>query len=320
LKTKDYCNTSFYNKSLFSQSNKNASHRLKKQEIKELMDKVLKKVNLIDDMPVYTIPIAFHVVYNKPVENIERQQILSQIEAINKDFRNYNINQIPTKFDRERKLATDSKITFCIANKDANGNSIEGITRTCTQIESFTPFSDSGSTPIELQLVKATRLGGKDGWPSDKNLNVWICNLKCGPGGYAQYPIRSPLESQYLTDGIVIDYRSFGLGGTAEEPYNSGRTLTHEIGHWLGLLHLWGNSDDNLECLDDDEIDDTPKQSGPQRGCPENYENTAICEVEYPLLMNFMDYFNDECSLMFTKQQVLSMRLNLEVLRSTFVN
>src|SRR6478672_5771639 len=319
MKTKNYCNTNIYNKALFFQSKKNTSFRLKIQEIKELKNKALKKVNFMDEMSTYTIPIVFHVVYNKPIENIGVQQILSQIEVINKDFSNYNINKIPTEFKRERQLATNSKITFCIADRDPNDNTMEGITRTCTKIESFTPFSDSSSTPIELQLVKATRLGGRDSWPSDKYLNVWICNLACGPGGYAQYPIRSPNESQYLTDGIVIDYRSFGVGGTAEEPYHLGRTLTHEIGHWLGLYHLWG-PDDDLGCLGDDEIDDTPKQSDPQTGCPKNYEETAKCEIDYPLLMNFMDYFNDECSLMFTEQQVLSMRFHLEVLRSTLIN
>jgi len=255
------------------------------------------------------------------LENIERQQILSQIETLNKDFSNGNIDQIPSKkeFDKERQLATDSKIRFRIADKDPNGNSVEGITRSCTLIESFTKFSDSSSIPIERQLIKVTKLGGKDGWPSDKYLNVWICKLEGEPGAYTQFPLSGLSESQYLTDGIVIDYRCFGLGGTAIKPFDLGRTLTHEIGHWLGLLHIWGNGDGRLGCKGDDGVIDTPKQNGPQTGCPDGHDITKMCGLEFPLLFNFMDYLDDKCSLMFTEGQVSRMQRHLKALRSTFI-
>ena len=116
----------------------------------------------------------------------------------------------------------------------------------------------------------------------------------------------------------MIDYRSFGSNGTAEEPYHLGRTLTHETGHWLGLYHLWGAGDSG--CLGNDMISDTPKQSGPQRGCPKDYEQGKRCDKEYPLLMDFMDYLNDECSLLFTKEQIISMRSHLTTLRSSIIS
>ena len=318
MKDKEHCRTDPYNLALLSKNNKNKSYTLIFDDLDEFTSKELEKGNLPNDKEIYTIPIVFHVVYNKHIENIEAKQILSQIDSLNKDFRNKNTDKIPLEFDRERNLATDSKIEFIFASKDPNGNPTEGITRTHTKIESFTPITDSGSTPIEQQPVKCSSQGGKDAWPSKKYLNVWICNLEGGKGGYAQYPYRNPDESQKLTDGIVIDYRSVGSNGTAEEPFHLGRTLTHETGHWLGLHHLWG-PDDNAGCHGDDRISDTPPQSGPQKGCPKHYQKENKCDEAYPLLMNFMDYLDDECSLMFTNGQTIRMREQLKTMRASVI-
>ena len=135
-------------------SNENNSYNLCQEELNELINKELGKVDFLNGMKIYTIPIVFHVVYNKSIENIETKQIFSQMDSLNNDFRNKNIDKIPIKFSRERQLATDSKIEFIIANKDQHGNHTEGITRTHTEIECFTPIDNSGSIPIEQQPVK----------------------------------------------------------------------------------------------------------------------------------------------------------------------
>ena len=126
---------------------------------------------------------------------------------------------------------------------------------------------------------------------------------------------------QLKTDGIVIDYRCFGSGSETLPHRNKGRTLTHEIGHWLGLFHLWGPGLDGSGCNPvGDWLDDTPPQEGPQEGRPSGYTSNKKCDgCEHPILLNFMDTWDDDCSLMFTRDQVLAMRYWLINKRSSII-
>jgi len=310
---KHYCGTDYYNKILFSEGD------LTQDELyihlnPTMLANVLANINV-----VYTIPVVIHIVYNKSLQNIPRDQVVKQIETLNKDFRNKNISQIPQTYDREKNLATDSKLEFSIKSQRTNGSIVENITRTPTSIESFEYFKESGGIPLKQQPIKSSTLGGIDAWDTSRYLNVWVCNLRTGPGGYAQYPRRVYSGDQRYTDGIVIDYRSFGIDDTAKEPYDLGKTLSHEIGHWLGLYHLWG-PDDSTMCKSDDLISDTPTQRGPQDGCPKEHSMKMGCDVETPLLMNLMDFVNDKCSLIFTREQVMRMRYYLEEIRSSVID
>src|SRR5690606_1866302 len=117
-------------------------------------------------------------------------------------------------------------------------------------------------------------------WPAEDYLNVWVCNMT-GLLRYAQFPV-SPLpglensSNNRLTDGVVIAYNVFGSDDYGSfnllSKYKKGRTTTHEIGHFLGLRHIWG--DDEGSCDGTDYVNDTPNQSDRSTGCP-NYPQTS---------------------------------------------
>ena len=116
--------------------------------------------------------------------------------------------------------------------------------------------------------------------------------------GYAQFP-----GGPAATDGVVIGYHYFGTMGTAQYPYNKGRTLTHESGHWLDLYHIWG--DDGSACWGSDQVDDTPNQGGENYGCP-SFPHPSCTNVS-DMYMNYMDYTDDACMNMFSKGQKMRM-------------
>jgi hypothetical protein len=128
--------------------------------------------------------------------------------------------------------------------------------------------------------------------------------------GYAQFPGGPP-----ETDGVVVDYLSFGTMGTAKEPFHLGRTATHEIGHWLNLYHIWG--DDGMGCAGDDLVDDTPNQAGPNQGMPGFPHVTCDNGPNGDMFVNYMDYTDDAGMIMFTEGQCLRMQSTLDGPRAT---
>lgn len=278
----DYQEQEFLKKPYLRESRRNAEIQMQKF-LNE--DNTAKKNNQV----VVTIPVVVHVVYNNATENISDAQINSQISVLNLDFRKLNadISSIPGPF---AGLAADAEIQFCLASTDPSGNPTTGITRTASTHGSFYLEND----------VKYATTGGHDVWNPDNYLNIWVCRLSNNLLGYAQFPGLDP-----ATDGVVIGYTCFGTLGTAQSPYNLGRTATHEIGHYFDLLHIWGDED---ACAADDEVTDTPQQKASNGGCP-NYPLVngagASCSGTAPgaMFMNYMDYVNDACMYMFTTGQ-----------------
>lgn len=237
---------------------------------------------------VHTIPVVVHVVWNTAAENLSDAQILSQIQVLNEDFRRTNPDTGQTR-PAFQPVAADCEFNFCLATRDPSGNPTTGITRTQTTVTSFT-YSNN--------YVKFTVNGGRDAWPASSYLNIWVCDLVSGLLGYAQFPGGSA-----ATDGIVCDYSSFGRGGSAVTPYHLGRVATHEVGHWLNLRHIWG---DSSVCGVDDFVSDTPDSNAPVYGCP--YSSTVMqCSVSIQY-ENYMDYTNDGCKNMFTQGQKTRMK------------
>jgi hypothetical protein len=245
------------------------------------------------------IPVVVHVVYNLPAENVSMAQINSQIKVLNRDFRatNPDKSQVPNVF---KGLIADAKIEFVLAKLDPQGNPTDGVTRTKTDRTSF-GTNDS---------VKFTASGGHDAWPTSRYLNMWVCKLGGGVLGYAQFP-GGPAE----TDGVVITHTGFGTGGTATAPFHLGRTATHEIGHWLNLRHIWGDTED---CTGTDFVADTPNAAGPNVGSPTFPSVSCSNGPNGDMFMNYMDYSDDPVLVMFTSQLVVRMAAVLENERNTF--
>ncbi|HET7115928.1 MAG TPA: zinc-dependent metalloprotease, partial [Hanamia sp.] len=161
--------------------------------------------------------------------------------------------------------------------------------------------------------MKFSSKGGDDAWDATKYLNIWVCNLFGRTLGYAVLP-GSPLEK----DGVVIKYDAFGTTGNLTAPYNKGRTTTHEIGHWLGLKHLWGDS-----LCGDDGIADTPPQETSNSYCP-TFPHLSSCSINGygDMFMDYMDFTDDGCMNMFTQGQKAEMRslFALGNVRNSFLN
>ena len=288
------CGTMIY----FEEQKKNNPTLLKK-----IQDNELKLQNWIKNntnknlVNIITIPVVVHVVYNNNNENIADQQIQSQIDILNEDFRRQNVDAVntPSSF---LSVAADTEIEFCLATEDPYGNITTGITRTSTSQSSFS--TNNG--------VKYTSSGGVDAWNPLEYLNIWVCDLSGGLLGYAQFP-----GGTLSSDGVVCDYAYFGNMGTATAPYDLGRTATHEVGHWLNLRHIWGDSN-----CGNDFCNDTPEHSGSNYGCP-SYPSTSNCSgngTSGDMFMNYMDYTDDACMNIFTEDQKYRMIASINNNRS----
>lgn len=247
-----------------------------------------------------TIPTVVHVVHRVPRENISRSQIQSQIAALNQDFRATipDTSRVP---DAWKGLVADAKIKFQLATQDPDGGSTDGIVRVQTNRTSF----GTGDA------VKRAGQGGSTAWPTDRYLNIWVCTLGGGLLGYAQFP-----GGPRATDGVVVLNTAFGTEGTATAPFDRGRTLTHEIGHWLNLRHIWG---DTLDCSGGDRVPDTPNCEGPNYGKPTFPVVTCSNGPNGDMFMNYMDYVDDAAMFMFTPGQVARMNACLAGPRKSLV-
>lgn len=240
-----------------------------------------------------TIPVVVHIIFNNDEQNLSDEQIKEQIKIINDDFAGINgdVIKIPTPFGSS--FSENCEIQF----------ELKEITRTKTYKDKFLIKLYENNRRVykpNYEPVKFSNEGGKDGFSCREYLNIWVANISDNssnqllgygsfPGGLCEY------------DGVVIYYQCFGK--TNYPKFNKGRTLTHEIGHWLNLRHIWGDNS-----CGDDFIYDTPTQERSNKGCPiyphiscNNYPNGEM-------FMNYMDYVNDECMCMFTKGQKERMR------------
>ena len=237
-----------------------------------------------------TIKTVVNVVYKTTEQNISDAQIKSQFKAMNKDFRatNPDRNQTPTPW---KGLVSDVRLQFKLVK----------VTRTKTTKSGF-GVDDA---------VKKASTGGIAPFSPKTHLNLWVCALTGGLLGYAQFP-----GGPQATDGVVINYRAFGTIGTAEAPFDKGRTATHEIGHYFNLRHIWGDTPD---CSGSDMVADTPNCAGPNFGTPSWPVVTCNNGPNGDMFMNYMDYTDDKAMFMFTAQQVIRMRTALDTLRGGLI-
>lgn len=271
---------------------------------------------------VYTIPVIVHIVHPGDelgdASNISKEQVLSQITVMNEDFRrtNSDASNTPSAFS---SVAADTEIQFELAVLDTSGNKLEepGIHRYKDDSRQGWTMSD-----IESTLKPATS------WNPSKYLNIWVVPFPAGSStlGYAQFPEQSgldgittdPTTDKPETDGVVINTKFFGSNYTdAGSSFNlvtnfdRGRTATHEVGHWLGLRHIWGDGG----CSVDDYCADTPAAGGNNDGlgdCTYPGPNSCTSDEFHDMFQNYMDYTNDACMNLFTNDQKTRMRTVLE--------
>jgi PKD repeat protein len=249
---------------------------------------LLKEKTLESRAAIYTIPVVFHVIHTNGPENISREQILDQIRVLNNDFNllNGNKTKLRSVFNG---LAADCQIKFELAKIDPNGNCTEGINRV---------YSSAG-VQMDMNTEKVKSLIN---WNYKKYLNIWVVSSISGgvDGGEVLGYACFPWATNASRDGIVMKSDRVGTIGTAVAS-DSARTLTHEIGHWLGLYHTFQDG-----CTGGDQIDDTPPVNGTfvNAACPSGGNS---CTNDFPDLPdmweNYMDYSNGGCQTLFTLKQ-----------------
>lgn len=288
-----------------------------------LREKVLEKKALLSHArtigEVYRIPVVVHVIHNGEAlgtgRNIPDANIHHQIEVLNEDFR----RQYGTPGWNNDPRGADARIEFVLAKRDPAGNPTTGIVRWNRNAYGWNapPYS---TTYFETTIKPATQ------WDPNRYLNIWVADLQGGVLGYAQFPDASGLlglpgdagmgscTQAANTDGVVILYSAFGSvlkGSTGlSSSFNMGRTTTHEVGHWLGLRHTWGDNTTSGDCTPDDFCDDTPDCADALYGCASN-PSSCVPGVRR-MIENYMDYSDDGCMNIFTLDQVLRMRVVLE--------
>jgi hypothetical protein len=248
------------------------------------------------------IPVVFHIVLTNP-NVVTDASIQAQLDTLNKDYAGLNGDsiRIPPYF---KPLFGKSGIRFVMAQRTPDEEPTNGIIRYTAGKSSFSVYDTS---------LKYTATGGADAWDPDRYLNIWVCNLSDGILGYGTFPgSTTPLQQ-----GVAILFSSLP-GGTAA-PYNKGRTLTHEAGHYFNLYHIWG--DDGSACTGTDQVDDTPNQGGATGGCPDGDTLKDNCSPVFPgiLFQDYMDYTDDACMHLFTGQQVTRMETALNLYRATLL-
>lgn len=268
------------------------------------------------------IPVVFHIILN-PSQIAQLgdtsgiiNRINSQLQVINEDFNalNSDLIAVPAAF---QPLVGNAAIGFALAKRDAQGKAKLGIVYK-TKPGSFTGF------PAQDNAVKRDVQGGSNPWDNTKYLNIWITSIDppTSGGQILGYGYNNDYALQVYGDaalgGIVIHYLTLGRKTSGAQVFYSpntekGRTLTHELGHYFNIWHIWGKASPSTsaDCDEDDGIDDTPLQGAANTACPIGKKNNCTIKPHAggEMYMNYMDYSTDVCTKMFSKGQVDRIRI-----------
>ncbi len=272
------------------------------------------------------IPVVFHVVWNTstPIQNLDDSVLIEQIAVLNEDFSRSNADAANTRSEF-LPIVSNADIQFELACIDPSGNPTDGIVRVAT-----TELFGGGFLPDMALIAKiqSTANGGSDAWNTSEYLNIWVGDINGGaaspsllgiatpPAGLSNWPANSiPPE---LTDGAIVQFNAFGrnnpnpMAGTVV----NGRTVTHEVGHYLGTRHCAENTFGGFLgsiCGDDDGVIDTPTCDQSAQGC-DMTRNSCVDAIPgttgdlKDMVENYMDYSDQDCQNSFTVGQTTIMR------------
>ena len=254
------------------------------------------------------MPVIVHVIFNTEEQKITSEQVASQISALNRDFNLQNKDNEDVPLRWEGKIGNPN-ITFFLTRRDEQGKPHSGINPVKTDVKMF-PENDEG--------MKFSPKGAP-AWDRDRFLNIWVCNMDKNLG-FAWYPNAKIDKGQ---DGVVIQYDAFGTiqpaGKQLQSKYNLGRTLVHEVGHYLNLPHVF--DDDAGQVKDTTNLPGSISNRGkplyPKLSSFKDGRSATNKEKGGDMFMNYMDYCDDDVTVMFTKLQVSRMRAALTTYRST---
>ncbi|HIP35912.1 MAG TPA: T9SS type A sorting domain-containing protein [Crocinitomix sp.] len=273
-----------------------------------------------DRATIYTIPVVVHVVYNSTDENIPDSVIFNQIQVLNEAFGFTNTDTVNLR-DTFNTIVGSTNIQFELATIGPDGLSTTGITRTQTSITEFGDIGIITGDMSGLERIKSTANGGHDPWDQSRYLNIWVGDLSVfgftAIMGYATPPANLPNwpagSTIGMSDGVVIQYQAFGSNNPVQLSDGNGgsvdfrgRTCVHEVGHYLGLRHIWGDGD----CTQEDGIDDTPNADANSQTITtcDTLVNTCTDNIgvlgDLPNMQeNYMDYSPEGCQVAFTLGQ-----------------
>jgi hypothetical protein len=248
---------------------------------------------------IVQIPVVFHIIHNgEPIGtggNLLKARIDRQLEILNEDFNRLNADSIETLTEFQA-LGAKLEIQFVYAKQSPDGQETSGIVR----------LPGSQAT---YSFQQRAILSSESYWPAEDYLNIWVADLAGGSLGWAEFPVSTlagleEASNNRLLDGVTVDHVFFGENPNSPTFESKGRTLTHEMGHFFGLRHIWGDGG----CSVDDFCEDTPQASSSSTGCNLS-KNT--CE-SLDMVQNFMDYTNDACMNIFTLDQKSRVRAVVE--------
>lgn len=279
-----FCGTDEKMKEFFAN---NPDALAKKQDLRNYL--TTKNTSAKNTQTVVTIPVVVHVVYKNADQNISDAQIASQIAVLNADFRKLNTDYNFVVPDAFKPFGADMELVFCLATVKSDGTPTTGIERK----------SVASSFNFPNNYYKTS---GLVAWDPTKYLNIWVGDMPNPYLGWAYLPDAAGMAF----DGLAIGFNYFGTTGAAVSPYDGGRTATHEIGHYFGLLHPWGEDDSLCGTPDnDDGCADTPAIDNPHGGGNVFPDNSNMCNptANGAMFMNFMDYVTDTEMALFTNDQ-----------------
>ena len=258
-----------------------------------------------NQMVNYTIPVVVHVIHSGQAVgsgfNISQAQVIDQINILNADYAGtgFNSGSVPAIF---AGIKANCQLSFCLATKNPTGGVLAepGIDRINSTTQGGWGSSNYSTTFVDATIKPITI------WDPTRYMNMWVLDLGSGLLGYATFPTGTGISGitgngTATTDGVVMLNSAFGsIGSATGAPYNKGRTTTHEVGHWLGLRHIWGDG----TCATD-YCNDTPPAQQSNFSCPTHPFKVGICSgnTTGEMFQNFMDYTDDACMYMFTIDQ-----------------